>query len=163
MMGCLVPRRECSCQAEKRAKEKLTKEHLAKEQLAKEQAALLDADKDKELGQTERQEDGRRNRLFGFGILKNLFGSTNLNLGSANSSNSKTRVKSGAYRALAQEEPQGTVNSDLEDLATSPGSILATSPGSMASAASLGSRMSTTGTESPAVVPGRLPTIVSLR
>ena len=46
MMGCLVPRRECSCQAEKRAKEKstkekLTKEHLAKEQLAKEQAALL--------------------------------------------------------------------------------------------------------------------------
>ena len=160
MMGCLVPRRECSCQAEKRAKEKLnkeklTKEHLAKEQLAKEQAALLDTDKDKEAGQTERQEDGRRNRLFGFGMLKSLFGSTNLNLGCANSSNSKTRVKSGAYRALAQEEPQGTVNSDLEDLATS--------PGSMASAASLGSRMSTTGTESPAVVPGRLPTIVSLR
>ena len=152
MMGCLVPRRECPCQAEKRARE--------------EQAAFLKKDKEEE--EAEKQEESKGNRIFGFGLLRNLqksiFGS-NLNLGSVNSRNGhQPKGKRGSYRALAQEEPQGlvssgagqgVVSSDLEDSATS--------PDSMASAISAGSRMSTTGTESPGVVTSRLPTTVSLR
>ena len=152
MMGCLVPRRECPCQAERRVRE--------------EQAAFLKKDKEEE--EAEKQEESKGNRIFGFGLLRNLqksiFGS-NLNLGSVNSSNGQQpKGKRGSYRALAQEEPQGlvspaagegVVSSDLEDSATS--------PGSMASAISAGSRMSTTGTESPVVVASRLPTTVSLR
>ena len=154
MMGCLVPRRECPCQAEKRARE--------------EQAAFLKKDKEEE--EAEKQEESKGNRIFGFGLLRNLqksiFGS-NLNLGSVSSSNGhQPKGKRGSYRALAQEEPQslvmspgagqqGVVSSDLEDSATS--------PDSMASAISAGSRMSTTGTESPGVVTSRLPTTVSLR
>ena len=155
-MGCLVPRRECPCQAERRARE--------------EQAAFLKKEKDKEEEEeAEKQEERKGNRLFGFGLLRNLqkslFGS-NLNLGSVNSSNGQPKGKRGSYRALAQEEPQGlvsspgaaqgvVVSSDMEDSATS--------PDSMASAISTGSRMSTTGTESPVVITSRLPTIVSLR
>ena len=151
MMGCLVPRRECPCQAERRAREEAIKE----------QAAFLNKEQNNKEEEAEKQEESRRNRLFGFGLLRNLqslFGS-NLNLGSVNSSNGQPKGKRGSYRALAQDEETPTVaaaSSDLEDSATS--------PGSMASASiSSGSRMSTTGTESPVVVASRLPTIVSLR
>ena len=154
MMGCLVPRRECPCQAERRARE--------------EQAAFLKKDQVKEEEEdAEKQEESKGNRLFGFGLLRNLqkslFGS-NLNLSSVNSRNGQPKGKRGSYRALAQEEPQGVlspgaghgvVSSDLEDSATS--------PGSMASAISAASRMSTTATDSPVVVASRPPTIVSLR
>merc|ERR1711974_215816 len=149
-------RRECPCQAERRARE--------------EQAAFLKKKKDKEEEEEAgKQEERKGNRLFGFGLLRNLqkslFGS-NLNLSSVNSSNGQPKGKRGSYRALAQEEPQGLVNSpgaaqgvvassDMEDSATS--------PDSMASAISTGSRMSTTRTESPVVITSRLPTIVSLR
>ena len=153
-MGCLVPRRECPCQAERRARE--------------EQAAFLKKDKVKEEEEAEKQEESKGNRIFGFGLLRNLqkslFG-PNLNLSSVNSRNGQPKGKRGSYRALAQEEPQGVVSpgagqgvvsSDLEDSATS--------PGSMASAISAGSRMSTTATDSPVVVASsRPPTIVSLR
>ena len=151
MMGCLVPRRECPCQAERRAREEAIKE----------QAAFLNKEQNNKEEEAEKQEESRRNRLFGFGLLRNLqslFGS-NLNLGSVNSSNGQPKGKRGSYRALAQDEETPTVaaaSSDQEDSATS--------PGSMASASiSSGSRMSTTGTESPVVVASRLPTIVSLR
>ena len=188
MMGCLVPRRECPCQAERRARE--------------EQTAFLKKDKEKEKEKedegAEKQEESKGSRFFGFGLLRNLqkslFGS-NLNLNS--SKGHQPKGKRGSYRALAQEEPPGLASSprvgkrvvspgaarglvqkpgvgqgggcsDLEDFATSPGSMAssAISAGSMASSAiSAGSRMSTTtGTESPVVLlTTRLPTTVSLR
>ena len=157
MMGCLVPRRECPCQAERRARE--------------EQAALLKKQhnsKEEEEEEAEKQEESKGNRMFGLlrNLQKSLFGS-NLNLGSVNSRKGQAKGKRGSYRALAQEEPQVLVSSPgaaaEEVVASSDLEDSATSPGSMASAISTGSRMSTTGTESPVVITSRLPTIVSLR
>ena len=159
MMGCLVPRRECPCQAERRAREEqaafLKKQHNSKEEEEEEEA--------------EKQEESKGNRMFGLlrNLQKSLFGS-NLNLGSVNSRTGQAKGKRGSYRALAQEEPQVLVSSPAagaqEVVASSDLEDSATSPASMASAISAGSRMSTTGTESPVVIPtSRLPTIVSLR